>query len=131
MGVEKTETFDENASYREVGQISSLKLKMLLNVLPVEASHSSLDQFERPPVLITFDTSFELKIGPLYSPNGTYFGIRSSRRQNQLHRFTEHLPRSEVQNSSVGQQYASFHHWRCSGKWFTHFRQQQITLVIF
>ena len=69
VGVEKTETFDENASYREVGQISSLKLKMLPNVLPVEASHSSLDLSERPPVLITFDTSFEQKVGPLYSPN--------------------------------------------------------------
>ena len=29
-----------------------------------------MDLFERPPVLITFDTSFEQKIGPLYSPNG-------------------------------------------------------------
>ena len=70
VGVEKKETFDENAGYREVGQISSLKLKMLPNVLPVEASHSSLDLFERPPVLITFDTSFEQKVVPLYSPNG-------------------------------------------------------------
>lgn len=43
---------------------------MLPNVLPVEASHSSLDIFDRPPLLITFDTSFEQKIGPLYAPNG-------------------------------------------------------------
>ena len=43
---------------------------MLPNVLPVEASHSSLDIFERPPLLITFDTSFEQKIGPVYAPNG-------------------------------------------------------------
>ena len=43
---------------------------MLPNVLPVEASHSSLDIFERPPLLITFDSSFEQKIGPLYAPNG-------------------------------------------------------------
>ena len=43
---------------------------MLRNVLPVEASHSSLDLFERPPVLIKLDTSFEQKVGPLYSPNG-------------------------------------------------------------
>ena len=43
---------------------------MLRNVLPLEASHSSLDNFERSPVLITFDSSFEQKIGPIYSPNG-------------------------------------------------------------
>lgn len=43
---------------------------MLPNVLPVEASHSSLDIFERPPLLITFDSSFEQKIGPIYAPNG-------------------------------------------------------------
>ena len=76
VGVEKTETFDENAKYREVGQISSLKLKMLPNVLPVEASHGSLDLFEGPPVLITFDTSFEQKVGPLYSPNGPNFSSK-------------------------------------------------------
>ena len=44
--------------------------KMIPNVLPVEASQSSLDIFERPPLLITFDTSSEQKIGPVYAPNG-------------------------------------------------------------
>lgn len=43
---------------------------MLPNVLPVEASHTSLDIFERSPVLITFDSSFEQKVGPTYSPDG-------------------------------------------------------------
>ena len=43
---------------------------MLPIVLPVEASHSSLDIFERAPLLITFDSSFEQRIGPLYAPNG-------------------------------------------------------------
>ena len=32
---------------------------MLFNVLPVEASDSSLDNFERPFSLINFNTSFE------------------------------------------------------------------------
>ena len=41
---------------------------MLPNVLPVEASHSSLDIFERAPLLITFDSSFEQRIGPLHMP---------------------------------------------------------------
>ena len=43
---------------------------MLPNVLPVEASHSSLEIFERPPVLNTFNTSFEQRIGSVYAPNG-------------------------------------------------------------
>ena len=63
-------TLYKKESYGEVGRIFSRELKMLPNVLPVEASHSSLDLFERPPLLITFDTSFEQKVGPLYAPNG-------------------------------------------------------------
>ena len=62
--------FDEKSFHREVGQTFSPELKMLPNVLPIEASHSSLDIFERPPLLVTFDSSFEQKIGPLYAPNG-------------------------------------------------------------
>ena len=42
---------------------------MLPNNLPFETNHSSLDLFEKPPLLVTFDTSFEQKIGPLYAPN--------------------------------------------------------------
>ena len=64
----------QNAS-REVGRISLQNLKMLPNFLPLEASHSSLDIFERSPILITFDSSFEQKIGPIYSPNGPTFGF--------------------------------------------------------
>ena len=39
-------------------------------MLPSEATHRSLDLFEKPPLLITFDDSFCQKIGPVYSPNG-------------------------------------------------------------
>ena len=39
-------------------------------MLPAEATHSSLDLFERPPLLVTFDGSFEQRIGPVYSSNG-------------------------------------------------------------
>ena len=60
---------NQNAN-REVGPISLQKSKILPNTSPLEASHSSLDIFERSPVLITFDSSFEQKIGPIYSPNG-------------------------------------------------------------
>ena len=40
------------------------------NVLAVEASHSSLIIFERLFLLITSNTSFDQKIGPVYAPNG-------------------------------------------------------------
>ena len=40
-------------------------------VLPFEATHSSLDLFEKPPLLVTFDQSFEQKTGPIYSPAGS------------------------------------------------------------
>ena len=39
-------------------------------MLPSEAAHSSLDLFDRPPLLVTFDDSYCQKIGPVYSPNG-------------------------------------------------------------
>ena len=39
-------------------------------MLPNEATHSSLDLFEKQPLLITFENAFDQKIGPVYSPNG-------------------------------------------------------------
>ena len=50
----------------------SLVSKMQNNiVMPSEAAHSSLDLFEKPPLLVTFDQPFEQKTGPLYSPSGS------------------------------------------------------------
>ena len=40
-------------------------------VIPSEATQSSLDLFEKPPLLVTFDQSFEQTTGPLYSPSGS------------------------------------------------------------
>ena len=40
-------------------------------VIPSEATHSSWDLFEKPPLLVTFDHSFEQNTGPLYSPSGS------------------------------------------------------------
>ena len=37
--------------------------------LPTEATHSSLDIFEKPPLLVTFDHFFEQKTEPLSSPS--------------------------------------------------------------
>ena len=35
---------------------------MITNLLPLEATHSSLDLFEKAPLLVTFDYSFEQKL---------------------------------------------------------------------
>ena len=43
---------------------------MIANLFPSEATHSSLDLFEKPSLLVTFDGSFCQKLGPVYSPNG-------------------------------------------------------------
>ena len=65
-------SFLENHSQEEVDWIFSLESKMRTNiVIPSEATHSSLDLFEKPPLLVTFDQSFEQKTGPLYSPSGS------------------------------------------------------------
>ena len=49
---------------------------MLPNVLPLEASHSSLDIFERSLVLITFDSSFEQKMVRFFHPMGRRLNLR-------------------------------------------------------
>ena len=43
---------------------------MIFNLLTTEATHSSLDLFEKPPLLVTFEIAFTQKIGPFYSPDG-------------------------------------------------------------
>ena len=43
---------------------------MISNLLPTEATHSSLDLFEKPPLLVTTENAFTQKIGPSYSPDG-------------------------------------------------------------
>ena len=43
---------------------------MITNLLPAEATHNTLDLFEKQPLLITFDNAFTQKVGPSYSPDG-------------------------------------------------------------
>ena len=43
---------------------------MIVNMLPAEATHSSLDLIEEIALLVTFDGSFCQKLGGVYSPNG-------------------------------------------------------------
>ena len=42
---------------------------MISNLLPTEATHSSLGLFEKPPLLITFENAFTRKIGLSYPPD--------------------------------------------------------------
>ena len=43
---------------------------MISNLIPIEATHSSLDVFEKPPLLASFENAFTQKIGPSYFPDG-------------------------------------------------------------
>ena len=43
---------------------------MITNLLLAEATHTTLDLFEKQPLLITFDNAFTQKFGSLFSPEG-------------------------------------------------------------
>ena len=43
---------------------------MITNLLPAEATHNTLDLFEKQPPLITFDNAFTQNVGQSYSPDG-------------------------------------------------------------
>ena len=43
---------------------------MISNLLATEATHSSLDLFENPSLLVTLEKAFTQTIGPSYSPDG-------------------------------------------------------------
>ena len=65
-------SFLENHSQEGVNWIFSLESEMRANiVIPSKATHSYLDLFEKPPLLVTFDQSFKQKTGPVYSPSGS------------------------------------------------------------
>ena len=44
--------------------------KVQNDLLPAEATHTTLDLFEKQPLLITFHNAFTQKVGPSYSPDG-------------------------------------------------------------
>ena len=43
---------------------------MISNLIPTEATHSFLDLFEKPFLLVTFENAFNQKIGASHSPDG-------------------------------------------------------------
>ena len=93
-------SFLENHSQEEVDWIFSLVSKMRTNiVIPSEATHSSLDLFEKPPLLVTFDQSFEQKTGPLYSPSGSSLEFEVVGDRNNFIDFAENLFGSKMSNT--------------------------------
>ena len=52
--------------------------------MPTEATHSSLDLFEKPALLVKFDGSFCQKLGPVYSPNGPMLEFEVSGNRNNF-----------------------------------------------
>ena len=57
---------------------------MIANLLPSEATHSSLDLFEKPSLLVTSDRSFCQKLGPVHSPNGPMLEFEVSGDRNNF-----------------------------------------------
>ena len=57
---------------------------MIANLLSNEATHSSLDLFEKQPLLITFENASDKKIGPVYSPNGPMLEFEITGDRNNL-----------------------------------------------
>ena len=43
---------------------------MISNLIPSEATHSSLESFEKLPFIVTFENAFTRKVGPSYFPEG-------------------------------------------------------------
>ena len=48
---------------------------MNTNLLPAQATNTTLDLFEKQPLLITFENAFTQKVGPSYSPDGPMLEI--------------------------------------------------------
>ena len=88
---------------------------MLTNiVIPSEANHSSLDLFEKPPLLVKFDQSFEQKTGPLYSPSGSSLEFEVVVDRNNFIDFTFiaiNLPGDQVSNTSNRWNGFALHTW--------------------
>ena len=70
-------------------------------MLPSEAAHSSLDLFDRTPLLVTFDDSFCQKIGPVYSPNGPMLEFEVTGDRNNFIDLQKIIFGSEMQSGEI------------------------------
>ena len=81
---------------------------MIANLLPNEATHSSLDLFEKPALLVTFDGSFCQKLGPVYSPDGPMLEFEVTGDRNNfidLHKIFLEVKCKIVQSSGADLKY--------------------------
>ena len=77
-------------------------------MLPTEATHSSLDLFEKPALLVTFDSSFYPKLGPVYRPNGPMLEFEVAGDKKKFYCSAKNSPRNRrqiVQASEAGLKY--------------------------
>ena len=80
----------------------SPKYEIISNLLPTEATHSSLDLFVNPPLLVTFERAFTQKNGPSYSPDGPILEFENLGDRNNfidLQRTRLEIVASVVQNN--------------------------------
>ena len=56
--------FEKDVPQQKVGPNFSPKCEMISNLLPAEATHTTLDLFEKQPLLVTFDNAFTQKMAP-------------------------------------------------------------------
>ena len=77
---------------------------MIANLLPTEATHKTLELFEKPALLVTFDGSFCQKLGPVYSPDGTMLEFEVSGDRSNFKDFQKiflEIKRKNVQSSGA------------------------------
>ena len=77
-------SFQQKVAPREVDSHSSPTSTMITNVLPNEATHSSLDLFERQSLLVAFTGGFVQEIGPVYSTTGPTLEFQVTGDQNNF-----------------------------------------------
>ena len=81
---------------------------MIANLLPSEATHSSLDLFEKPSLLVTFEASFCQKLCPIYSPNGPMLEFEVAGDRNNfidLQKFFLEVKCKNIQSSEADLKY--------------------------
>ena len=75
---------------------------MISKLIPSEATHISLDLFDKPPLLVTFENAFTQKTGPSYSPDGPMLEFEVlGDRNNSIAYDCESMPLYENQEGCI------------------------------
>ena len=77
-----------------------LELKVIGNMLPTEATNSSLDLFEKPVLLVNFDGWFCHKVGSVYSSDGPLLKLfKVAGERNNFIDLHKNIPGNQMQDS--------------------------------